>query len=574
MGQLVLFSTRAAAIAATIAGGVTELRTSGYAAADDGGGATFIKVGSQPSHPGKLQSTDGAWWEMVFQDGSVNVKQFGAKGDNTTDDWQAFADAQTFLGAKAVQVGTNWPGTGELRVPVGKFRLSQRLDLKAGGAIALVGSSGGGYSWIGSYLVFDASVAGIVVQAVNTTGDTVTGTLTTSGTGSRIENLGLISLGGTGAYDGIRLRTQANIRNVLVQGFPRDGVHIEAAAGSGGAIEGNANLWRVEGLTVTFNKRHGFFTDSADANAGVAVGINATHNGRWGIYDSSFLGNTYLGCHAATNGVLGTAETPNATETSAVSYGGNRYCVVIGQETAASTTTPGTNDLVWSLMGAGGTHSTIPAWVSGGTYVSGGPYASDDPNAANLFIGCYSESDQGQAQLAAPASVLGGLHAAGFTSGSSVTLSARKVSARDTVAPGGATLEAILGGSQENGDLLRFEHSTQFSGIRLRQVGANIRWDRANGDSTVSFTITGPNTALTFGRSAIVPDAFVSDKVFLGSGDAARNVSSAAAAPTSGAYARGDIVYNNAPSASGKVGWVCVTAGTPGTWKPFGAIDA
>ena len=46
------------------------------------------------------------------------------------------------------------------------------------------------------------------------------------------------------------------------------------------------------------------------------------------------------------------------------------------------------------------------------------------------------------------------------------------------------------------------------------------------------------------------------------------------AAPTTGTWIGGDIVYNSAPSAGGKIGWICVTAGTPGTWKAFGAIDA
>lgn len=46
------------------------------------------------------------------------------------------------------------------------------------------------------------------------------------------------------------------------------------------------------------------------------------------------------------------------------------------------------------------------------------------------------------------------------------------------------------------------------------------------------------------------------------------------AAPSSGTWAVGDIVYDSTPSASGFIGWVCVTAGTPGTWKTFGVISA
>lgn len=39
------------------------------------------------------------------------------------------------------------------------------------------------------------------------------------------------------------------------------------------------------------------------------------------------------------------------------------------------------------------------------------------------------------------------------------------------------------------------------------------------------------------------------------------------AAPSFAAWGQGDRVWNTAPSAAGAPGWVCVTAGTPGTWK-------
>jgi len=45
-------------------------------------------------------------------------------------------------------------------------------------------------------------------------------------------------------------------------------------------------------------------------------------------------------------------------------------------------------------------------------------------------------------------------------------------------------------------------------------------------------------------------------------------------APTSGTWKVGDKAMNTAPSASGYIGWVCVTAGTPGTWKAWGSIVA
>ena len=44
------------------------------------------------------------------------------------------------------------------------------------------------------------------------------------------------------------------------------------------------------------------------------------------------------------------------------------------------------------------------------------------------------------------------------------------------------------------------------------------------------------------------------------------------AAPTTGTWQRGNVVWNTTPSAGGYAGWICVTGGTPGTWKEFGAI--
>lgn len=51
-----------------------------------------------------------------------------------------------------------------------------------------------------------------------------------------------------------------------------------------------------------------------------------------------------------------------------------------------------------------------------------------------------------------------------------------------------------------------------------------------------------------------------------------QTIATGGSAPAAGTWRVGDILYNTAPTAGGNVGWVCVTAGTPGTWKTFGAI--
>lgn len=49
---------------------------------------------------------------------------------------------------------------------------------------------------------------------------------------------------------------------------------------------------------------------------------------------------------------------------------------------------------------------------------------------------------------------------------------------------------------------------------------------------------------------------------------------SATAAPTTGTWAVGDIVWNSATAAGGTPGWVCTTAGTPGIWKAMANVAA
>lgn len=45
-------------------------------------------------------------------------------------------------------------------------------------------------------------------------------------------------------------------------------------------------------------------------------------------------------------------------------------------------------------------------------------------------------------------------------------------------------------------------------------------------------------------------------------------------APSFGTWAVGNIIYALTPTAGGNLGWICTTAGSPGTWNTFGAISA
>ncbi|MFD2679021.1 right-handed parallel beta-helix repeat-containing protein [Camelimonas lactis] len=81
VGTLVAASSRAVPVA------VSMIQTDGYSGSGDGGAAEYRRVTSEPSHSGKLQTADGAWWELASP--SVTPEMFGAKGDGVTDDGPA-----------------------------------------------------------------------------------------------------------------------------------------------------------------------------------------------------------------------------------------------------------------------------------------------------------------------------------------------------------------------------------------------------------------------------------------------------------------------------------------------------
>jgi hypothetical protein len=53
-----------------------------------------------------------------------------------------------------------------------------------------------------------------------------------------------------------------------------------------------------------------------------------------------------------------------------------------------------------------------------------------------------------------------------------------------------------------------------------------------------------------------------------------RRIGYSSAAPATGSWRQGDILWDTGAAASGKAGRICVAAGSPGTWKMFAAIDA
>lgn len=108
-----IFSTVATAEAYSPDAAPDYIRTAGYAAAGDGGGALYRKIDAEPAHAGKFSITlsDGlsvVWYELA--EIVITAQMFGAAVDDDTDDTSAIQDAVDFLvdrgGGKLVITGT------------------------------------------------------------------------------------------------------------------------------------------------------------------------------------------------------------------------------------------------------------------------------------------------------------------------------------------------------------------------------------------------------------------------------------------------------------------------------------
>jgi len=108
---------------------------------------------------------------------------------------------------------------------------------------------------------------------------------------------------------------------------------------------------------------------------------------------------------------------------------------------------------------------------------------------------------------------------------------------------------------------------TNITYYMLIATAANIYIDHTGYDSSQNLTLPA-----AINGSKIVDT--VNDRELKYNGSNWVSIGYDSAAPLTLAWERGSIVYNTSPSASGSIGWVCVTSGTPGTWKTFGAINA
>jgi len=242
---------------------------------------------------------------------------------------------------------------------VGLRRGLRESNATAAVVMARLGQAGGAASQIR----FPSGSAGIIVNRHTSLGYDELAVSTTAADGAIIEGLKLVGgtegiVGGGATYDaaaeadGILLRARATIRDCQVTAFRRSGIAILAGS-DGNPMLGNANNWRIDAVRLTYNGEHGLYVEGTDTNAGVAILVDSENNRTDGIRDSSFLGNTYVQCHASGNARAYASTNDNAR------------CVFIGCYSESGQTASTFSQLSLVL---GGLHE---AGVSAGAYISG-----------------------------------------------------------------------------------------------------------------------------------------------------------------------------------------------------------
>lgn len=142
-----LVSTRASIATTSIPADVTFIRTAGYTTAGDGGEALYVRKVSEPSHPGKVQSADGGWWEIA--DKELEPRQFGVTYGSGSDQ---NTEAQNFI-TTCVTLGRTGKINGTIRAN----------GLTANGRLVLIGTNSQVSKFITSSTT--ASILTITTQA-------------------------------------------------------------------------------------------------------------------------------------------------------------------------------------------------------------------------------------------------------------------------------------------------------------------------------------------------------------------------------------------------------------------------
>ena len=228
---------------------------------------------------------DGRHADVFARTTSFDARQFGAKGDCTTNDTAAI---QAALDAAA-------SAGGEVVLAPGMYRITATLQISSGVTLAGYGSTST-YTDLGraaSVILKDGNFAGLLVSSFAVVRDLQVDGVTESGGNKCGYRYGYWMNDG----DGIVLTGAASAL---------ESVAVTNQGGSGVRIASGTNTWRIYNLRVLHNRQHGLYIhdaspESIDANAGLLLGLDARENLLDGLCVEHAIDNQFFGVLAEHN---------------------------------------------------------------------------------------------------------------------------------------------------------------------------------------------------------------------------------------------------------------------------------
>ncbi len=532
----------------------------------------------------------------------VNLDWFGGAGDyegapgTATDNWPAIIGALGTLSVDPEGASFIYHPSKKLIINDGNYYFSNSIPLRR--AVWIEGAGQGLLALRSTNLFFPPNKHGFIPLYKELDWDPATGVFsvlgshTTTAQGSLIEGVSILSTGSStrGVGDGIHVRAAINVRNIRIAGFGGDGIHSNCDGVSNDPdVNGENNNFHYESVLIE-NCENGIYISNKDSSAGYGERIDTRNNRKWGIWDASFLGNTWVAPHANDNGeIYGiTAIVDDGADVLVTTDAAHN--LVAGDEVTLhgyEGATRLTYDLYPVEEVTSATQFRIAnqqignAYESGGSVGYGGPFRTEHIAARSIFIGAYSEGGtQGASHFEAATIILGGLigsviggfyHDPRTTFQNSISVQEPQSDVQVTLGDTsiGVALRATGPGQNQFG--------TQLKWFDKFQDGGSWWFMNGNGNERM-LGFTTDSSGFNFGRASPVVGRPFTYALWLGGADnKARCVTYADTAPTEGEWARGDVIYNRDPAPNGYVGWVCTTGGVAGVdavFKLFGHIES
>jgi len=449
---------------------------------------------------------------------TVSVKDFGAVGDGTTDD------------TAAIQAAINsQPSTGGcVYFPIGKYLITSAITWAGKNALKLYGDRSG-------------------VDGANTAVEILCGTV------------------GIAMFDG-RNSFHCHIEGILLNGNNKATYGIRL-----GVASTHDQFVQIRDVTI----------QSCNQAPGHGLSLGYQLSGSGSVADSAFYNVTINNC---ISGVDNYSQDNNFYDCTISS---NSTCGLIIRSYSNSNwfggIFAGNNiDLMLESGGQAQSQNMNNVWFEQCGYAIVG-HVSSLCSATFTFIGCVLNTSVGATALmdftsiSGPVTIIGGVN---YPNGASSS----------TIITNASGTYVCMNYGEGSGVTFTFTGTGKVYNLRQSKWTLNNLTVTDGTDGAVNIDRAAGNNTAVLWKAAGVTEYWAGVRydmagdwaLFYADGSIAKRYSSSAkttetygtAAPTTGTWTRGSIVWNTTPSAGGTPGWMCVTAGTPGTWKAMANLAA